>query len=134
MARRTLSPRRCSGHALLGVLLALVITALGASAGLQASTQALLQERAQRQRWEALQHLLNAVEIGPASAKAWSARPAQALSDGSPYTLSVQRLAPFVGDPAEGEHYSVSLHWADAAGAEQVLTLRSFWYPAPRLP
>ena len=134
MARRPLSPRRSIGHALLGVLLALVLTALGASAGLQASTRALLQERAQRQRWEALQHLLNAVEVGPAAAQGWGARPPHLLSDGSPYTLRVQRSSTLSGEPAAGEHYSISLRWTDPAGAEQVLTLRSFWYAAPRLP
>jgi hypothetical protein len=118
----------------LGVLLAVVLTALGASAGLQASTRALLQERAQRQRWEALQHLLNAVEMGPAVAQGWSSRPEQTLSDGSPYQLSVHRPASFGGDPAQGEHYSVSLRWTGPAGTEQVLTLRSFWHTAPRLP
>lgn len=133
---RTLKPVRQSGHALLGVLAAVVLTALGASAGLHATAQALLQERAQRQRWEVMQHLISAVEFGPAGlavSPGWALGAALVLSDGSPCTLDVQRVAPSATDPPGGEHFTISARWADPWGAQQVLTLRSFWHASPRL-
>ena len=111
-------------------------SALGASAGLHATAQALLQERAQRQHWEVMQHLMSAVEFGPtglAVSPGWALGAAMVLSDGSPCTLDVQRVAPSVTDPPRGEHFTISARWADPWGAQQVLTLRSFWHASPRL-
>jgi hypothetical protein len=133
---RPLKPVREPGHALLGVLAAVVMTALGASACLHATAQALLQERAQRQRWEVMQHLISAVEFGPSGAvgSATGAFGASVvLSDGSPCTLGVQRAAPSAADPSGGEHFSLSARWTDPWGVQQLLTLRSFWHASPRL-
>ncbi|MFM7972120.1 MAG: hypothetical protein ACKPCJ_07595 [Betaproteobacteria bacterium] len=136
MEERPLKPVRPTGHALLGVLAAVVLTTLGASAGLHATTQALLQERAQRQRWELMQHLISAVEFGPAGlavSAGWELGAPSALSDGSPCTLDVQRVVPSATDPPGGEHFHISARWADPWGAQQVLTLHSFWHASPRL-
>lgn len=127
---------RQAGHALLGVLAAVVLTALGASACLHATTQALLQERAHRQQWEVMQHLISAVEFGPAGlavSAGWELGAPLALSDGSPCTLDVQRVVPSATDPPGGEHFHISARWADPWGAQQVLTLHSFWHASPRL-
>ncbi|MFM8930041.1 MAG: hypothetical protein ACKOJ7_10925 [Betaproteobacteria bacterium] len=136
MEGRPLKPVRQAGHALLGVLAAVVLTALGASACLHATTQALLQERAHRQQWEVMQHLISAVEFGPAGlavSAGWELGAPLALSDGSPCTLDVQRVVPSATDPPGGEHFHISARWADPWGAQQVLTLHSFWHASPRL-
>ncbi|MFM8344289.1 MAG: hypothetical protein ACKOB5_07260 [Betaproteobacteria bacterium] len=136
MEGRPLKPVRQAGHALLGVLAAVVLTALGASACLHATTQALLQERAHRQQWEVMQHLISAVEFGPAGlavSAGWELGAPLALSDGSPCTLDVQRVVPSATDPPGGEHFHISARWADPWGVQQVLTLHSFWHASPRL-
>jgi len=124
-----------SGHALLGVLLASLLTALGASTGVQATSMALLQERAQRQRWEALQHLISMVESGPSGEGSVDANQTSVhtLSDGSTLSLWVQSASPSMGDPVGGKHFKVCARWSDPWGVQQVLTLRSFWHLSPRL-
>jgi len=125
-----------SGHALLSVLLAVMLTALGAAASLRATNQSLLHERAQRQRWEVSQHLLSAVDAGPASSASGAPHgkgTVHQLSDGTELTIEIRRWASAQGEPVSGLHFTAAAGWTDPWGVDQVLMLQSYWYAGLRL-